>query len=81
MTLDIVKKVAGQKTFAILPRRWVVERAFSWIAQARRKVRDNERLPGHFTMMPRLLTRAGHAAVGLTRNVGLMKAPSADRTW
>ncbi|HEY3466000.1 MAG TPA: IS5 family transposase [Amycolatopsis sp.] len=66
MTLDIVKKIVGQKTFVILPRRWVVERTFSWITQARRNVRDYERLPEHsaafinlsmITMMTRRLTR------------------------
>lgn len=29
----------------MLPRRWVVERAFSWIDQNRRMSRDYERLP------------------------------------
>ena len=30
----------------VLPhRRWVVERAFSWLGQARRLVKDYERLP------------------------------------
>ncbi|SDZ45735.1 putative transposase, partial [Amycolatopsis xylanica] len=66
ITLDIVKKIAGQKTFVILPRRWVVERTFSWITQARRNVRDYERLTDHsaafinlsmITMMTRRLTR------------------------
>jgi transposase len=66
LTLDIVKKIVGQKTFVILPRRWVVERTFSWITQARRNVRDYERLTDHsaafinlsaITMMARRLTR------------------------
>ena len=66
LTFDIVKKIAGQTTFIILPRRWVVERTFSWITQARRNVRDYERLSDHsaafintamITMMTRRLTR------------------------
>jgi putative transposase len=70
MTLDIVKKIPGQTTFVILPRRWVVERTFSWITQARRNVRDYERLPDHsaafinismITMMTRRLTRQKQA--------------------
>lgn len=70
MTLDIVKKIVGQKTFVILPRRWVVERTFSWITQARRNVRDYERLTDHsaafinlsmITMMTRRLTREKRA--------------------
>ena len=29
----------------MLPRRWVVERTFSWLGQARRLAKDYERLP------------------------------------
>jgi transposase len=66
IVVEIVKKIAGQTTFVVLPRRWVVERTFSWITQARRNVRDYERLPQHseafinwsmITMMTRRLTR------------------------
>jgi transposase len=66
IVVDIVKKITGQTTFVVLPRRWVVERTFSWITQARRNVRDYERLPEHseafinwsmITMMTRRLTR------------------------
>src|SRR5215218_7799316 len=32
------------KGFQVLPRRWVVERTFSWIAQNRRMSKDYERL-------------------------------------
>ncbi|KMO12834.1 transposase, partial [Methylobacterium platani] len=31
--------------FALRPRRWVVERAFAWMARFRRLARDYERLP------------------------------------
>jgi putative transposase len=31
--------------FRVLPRRWVVERTFAWLGQARRLSRDYERLP------------------------------------
>jgi transposase len=47
VVVDIVKKLAGQTTFVVLARRWVVERTFSWITQARRNTRDYERLPEH----------------------------------
>jgi transposase len=66
IVVEIVKKIVGQTTFVVLPRRWVVERTFSWITQARRNVRDYERLPQHseafinwsmITMMTRRLTR------------------------
>ncbi len=32
------------KTFVLLPRRWVVERTFGWLARFRRLARDYERL-------------------------------------
>ena len=31
--------------FRVLPRRWVVERTFSWLGQNRRMSKDYERLP------------------------------------
>nr|WP_083920376.1 transposase [Amycolatopsis decaplanina] len=36
-----------EAAFVIFPKRWVVERTFSWITQARRNVHDYERLPPH----------------------------------
>jgi putative transposase len=66
ITVEIVKKIVGQTTFIVLPRRWVVERTFSWICQVRRNVRDYERLSAHseafinwsmITMMTRRLAR------------------------
>ncbi len=45
MTLEIVSKPKDQRGFAILPRRWVVERTLAWLMRWRRLVRDYERLP------------------------------------
>ena len=42
-TIEIVRKLADQKGFQVLPRRWVVERTFGWMARWRRLVRDYER--------------------------------------
>jgi transposase len=47
MTVQIVSKPAGQTGFVVLPRRWCVERTFSWINRCRRTVRDYERQPDH----------------------------------
>ena len=44
-TLHIVRKPAAQRGFAVIPRRWAVERAFAWIAAHRRLARDCERNP------------------------------------
>ena len=66
LTIEIVKKIAGQTTFIVLPRRWVVEGTNAWTTQARRNVRDYERRPEHseafinwtaITVMTRRLTR------------------------
>jgi transposase len=40
-----VLKPVGQKGFAVLPRRWVVERTFGWLMKYRRLVRDYETEP------------------------------------
>lgn len=51
LTVQIVAKLAGQTTFVVLPRRWCVERTFSWINRCRRTVRDYERRPDHHAAM------------------------------
>ena len=42
--LEIVKKLEGQVGFQVLPRRWVVERTFAWLAHSRRLSKDYEEL-------------------------------------
>jgi transposase len=51
ITVQIVSKLAAQTTFVPLPRRWCVDRTFSWINRSRRTVRDYERLPAHHAAM------------------------------
>ena len=51
IVLQIVRKPRGQKTFEVLPRRWVVERTLSWISRCRRLDHDYERLPAHAEAM------------------------------
>lgn len=41
-----MKLPAAKRGFVLLPRRWVVERSFGWMARFRRLARDYERLPG-----------------------------------
>lgn len=43
--LQVIKLPEAKKGFVLLPRRWVVERSFGWIARFRRLARDYERLP------------------------------------
>jgi transposase len=43
--LQVVKLPEAKKGFALLPRRWVVERSFGWLNRFRRLTRDYERLP------------------------------------
>jgi len=45
--LEIVRKTAGQVGFAVLPKRWVVERTFGWLLKQRRLTRDYERHTTH----------------------------------
>ena len=40
--LEIVRRPAGEKGFQLLPKRWVVERTFSWLGRWRRLSRDYE---------------------------------------
>jgi transposase len=51
LAIDIVRKLAGQVGFQVLPRRWVAERTFAWINRCRRTVRDYEKLPAHHAAM------------------------------
>ena len=43
--LEVVKLPKAKRGFVLLPRRWVVERSFGWMARFRRLARDYERLP------------------------------------
>ena len=40
--VEILKRLDSVDGFQVLPRRWVVERTFVWLAQCRRLVRDYE---------------------------------------
>ena len=42
--LEVVKHTEAKRGFVLLPRRWVVERSFGWLARFRRLARDYERL-------------------------------------
>lgn len=42
--IEVIKRSDGTKGFVLLPRRWVVERTFSWFGNFRRLSKDYERL-------------------------------------
>jgi transposase len=44
IALEVVKLPQAKRGFVLLPRRWVVERSFGWLARFRRLARDYERL-------------------------------------
>lgn len=43
LEVELVKRCHSTKGFAVLPRRWIVERTFGWLMRHRRLVRDYER--------------------------------------
>jgi transposase len=69
MRLVAVQRPPVSHGFALLPRRWVVERSFAWVSRFRRLARDYERLPAtlaglHFAaffclLLPKLLSLIG----------------------
>jgi putative transposase len=52
--LEIVRRPRGAKGFVLLPKRWVVERTFSWLGRWRRMSRDYEHLTTSSESMVRL---------------------------
>ena len=45
IVLESVTRAEGQKGFAVLPHRWVVERTLAWLNPCRRLSKDYEALP------------------------------------
>lgn len=68
--VEIVRKDPGQRGFQVQPKRWAVERTFSWLTAHRRLARDYEASPARsetmirwamIGIMVRRLTRKGPA--------------------
>lgn len=73
IAVEIVKRAPDQKGFAVLPRRWVVERTFAWLMHYRRLVRDYESL----AVTHEALLKWGMIGVMLNR----LSPPSGTRPW
>jgi transposase len=73
-TLQIVRKPPEQRGFAVIPRRWAVERTFAWITAHRRLARDYERHQRELQVHAILLTRSFLSTLttvqGLVHHVG-----------
>lgn len=65
LLLCIIKRSDRTKGFAVLPKRWVVERTFGWLVKSRRLVRDHERNPRHHEAFV-YLAMIGHSTRALT---------------
>ena len=62
VAIDLKKLLPPKDSRAFLPRRWIVERTFSWLGQNRRMSKDYERLPESseafiYVAMSRLMVR------------------------
>ena len=76
--LEVVKLPQVRKGFVLLPRRWVVERSFGWVARFRRLARDYERLPQtlaglHFLAFAILLQVTGKAGMRCAHPLGVVQ--------
>jgi len=75
-TLNIVRKAPDQKGFAVIARRWVVERSLAWLTAHRRLARDYERHPATSEAMIRWA-----AINGMVRRLARGKSACRQRAW
>ncbi|GAB2509336.1 transposase [Nocardiopsis aegyptia] len=75
-TVHIVRKAPDQVGFAVIPRRWVVERSPTWLTSPRRLARDYERDPAVSEAMVRW------AAIGqMARRLARGRDAVRQRAW
>jgi len=80
ITLEIVRNPAGQRGFAVYPRRWVVERTLAWLTANRRLARDYERHPEVSEGIIRWAAIAGTAR-RITRGQPAQRQPRRTFDW
>lgn len=51
ITVEIVRKPAGQRGFTVIPRRWVVKQTCTWLTAHRRLARDYQQRTTHSETM------------------------------
>nr|WP_239089273.1 IS5 family transposase [Micromonospora gifhornensis] len=79
-TVEIVRKPADQRGFAVHPRRWVVERTLAWFTNCRRLARDYERHPEVSEAIIRWAAIAGMTR-RITRGQPTRRQPRRTFTW
>ncbi|MDI1461094.1 transposase [Catellatospora sp. KI3] len=75
-TLHIVRKAPGQKGFAVIARRWFVERSLAWLTAHRRVAREYERHPATAEAMIRWA-----AISGTVRRLTRGRPATRQRAW
>ncbi len=70
-TIEVVNRTDDMSDFAVLPRRWGVERTFAWLGRSRRLAKDFEKsiasaeawiTVAHIRLLTRRLTRYCYAS-------------------
>ena len=85
--LEIVRKPADQRGFTVLPRRWVVERTFSWLLRWRRLVRESDtwirrtvkNLAKTHIVIPAGFKREQGSGIGFATGIGTLTTTNAAR--
>ena len=87
LTLAIVRKRQGVHHFEVLPRRWVVERTFSWLGKCRRLAVDYERKSEHhqawvqWAIIRVMVKRLARQAPPLPSRTLSLDTASAHKDW
>ncbi len=78
--LMVVSLPEAKKGFVLLPKRWVVERSFGWMARFRRLARDYERLSETLEGLQNIIPgQSGRPLVGCVTSGGWADVAADDR--